>query len=243
MSLYGGTGRCVRQIERALQTPLITQLESRHTKHLVAKFVDRWLNRGLEADRSITLRIGWPLFLIPLVFLNQMLAPHPVWVVFLVTLCGLYALSYLWVRTQAPAVSLTRRRIGTILVAGDLLQEEFELRNSSSIPVLWAEFLDESTVPGYEVGRVVACGGDSFYRWRAEVLCKQRGVFRLGPHTLRLQDPLGLFVVMVVNHTEDAVVIYPRVVHLPPLQLPRGNSQGSDRQRRPLVLGQQGTRR
>jgi uncharacterized protein (DUF58 family) len=238
MLLYGGTGRCVRQIERALQTPLTTHIQNRHPKHLVhlvTKSVDRWLNRGLDVDRSITLRVGWPLFLIPLVFFNQMLAPHPVWVVFLVTLCGLYALSYLWVRTQAPAVSLTRRRIGTILVAGDLLQEEFELHNSSPLPVLWAEFLDDSTVPGYEVGRVVACGGESFYRWRAEVLCKQRGVFRLGPHSLRLQDPLGLFVVTVVNRTEDAVLIYPRVVHLPPLQMPRGNAQGSDRQRRPLL--------
>jgi uncharacterized protein (DUF58 family) len=214
---------------------LITQLENRSPKRLAAEFVSRWLNRGLDAECSITLRIGWPLFLIPLVFLNQVLAPHPVWVVFLVTLCGLYALSYLWVRNQAPAVVITRKRIGSILVAGDLLQEEFELQNSSPLPVLWAEFLDESTVPGYEVGRVVACGGESFYRWRAEVLCKQRGVFRLGPHTVRLQDPLGLFVMTVVNRTEDAVLIYPRVVHLPPLQLPRGNAQGSDRQRRPLL--------
>jgi hypothetical protein len=85
------------------------------------------------------------------------------------------------------------------------------------------------------VGRIVACEGNNAYRWRAEVLCKQRGLFRLGPHLLRLQDPLGLFTVTVVNRHEDIVVIYPRVVHLPYLHLPRGDAQGADRQRRPLL--------
>lgn len=229
----------MRQIETVVQTPLSIQTETDQSNSVPRNFVKRlltaWINRGLESDRHIELRISWPLILIPLVLLNQLVAPHPVWVVFLVTLCGLYALSYLWVRSQAPAVSLTRRRIGAILVAGDLLQEEFELTNSSPLPVLWAEFVDESTLPEYTVGRVIACSGDSFYRWRAEILCKQRGVFRLGPHTLRLQDPLGVFVMTVVNRAVDAVLIYPRVVHLPPLQLPRGNAQGSDRQRRPLL--------
>ncbi|MCC6456501.1 MAG: DUF58 domain-containing protein [Caldilineaceae bacterium] len=195
----------------------------------------RWLNRNLPADRRIELRIGWPLWLIPLMLINQLVAPHIVWVVFLVALAGFYVVSYLWVRSQAPAVMLTRRRIGAILVAGDLLQEEFELKNDSMLPLLWAEFIDESTVPEYRVGRVVACEGQSFARWRAEVLCKRRGLFRLGPHLLRFQDPLGLFVVTAVNPHEEIVVIYPRVVHLPHLQLPRGNAQGADRQRRPLL--------
>lgn len=204
-------------------------------RNVVRRVLNTWINRGLEPDRHIELRIGWPLLLIPVVMLNQLVSPHPVWVVLLVTLCGLYGLGYFWVRSQAPAVSLTRRRVGSILVAGDLLQEEFELTNSSPLPVVWAEFIDESTLPDYTVGRVVACSGESFYRWRAEVVCKQRGLFRLGPHRLRLQDPLGIFVVTILSRAVDAVVIYPRVVHLPPLQLPRGNAQGNDRQRRPLL--------
>jgi len=89
-------------------------------------------------------------------------------------------------------------------------------------------------LPGYEAGRVIACGALSSYRWRAEVECKQRGVFRLGPHRLHLQDPLGLFDLQVDFPHHDVVLIYPRVVELPRLALPHGNTQGSDRRRRPL---------
>lgn len=194
----------------------------------------RVLNRNLPEHSQVDLRIGWPLLLLPIVLLNQIFAPHPVWVVLSVTLAGLYALGYLWVRSLAPALEVERTRVGTILVAGDLLQEEFELRNLSRLPVLWAEFVDQSNLPGYEAGRVVACGALSFYRWRAEVECRQRGVFRLGPHTLHLQDPLGLFDLRVDFPYQDIVLIYPRVVELPRLALPHGNTQGSDRRRRPL---------
>jgi uncharacterized protein (DUF58 family) len=201
----------------------------------LAAMLTRWLNRDLPDDRTITLRIGWPLWLLPLILLNQLVAPHVVWVVFLIALGGFYLVGYLWVRTQAPAVELSRRRVGSILVAGDMLQEEFLLRNSRALPVLWAEFIDQSNVPNYKVGRIVACEGDNLYRWRTEVLCQQRGLFRLGPHSLRLQDPLGLFSVLIVNRTSEIVLIYPRVVHLPEVYLPRGNSHGADKQRRPIL--------
>jgi uncharacterized protein (DUF58 family) len=204
-------------------------------KNPLRALVSRWLNRGLPSDRRIDLRIAWPIWLIPVVLLNQVVAPHAVWVVFFIALCGFYLLGYLWVRNQAPAIALLRRRLGSILVAGDLLQEEFELKNESALPLLWAEFIDDSNVPDYGVGRIVACEGNSLYRWRTEVLCKQRGLFQLGPHLLRLQDPLGLFAVTIVNRYEEIVLIYPRVVHLPYLHLPRGNTQGGDRQRRPIL--------
>src|SRR5690606_33121426 len=152
--------------------------------------IEHLLNRGLPETSRIRLRIGWPLWVLPIVVFNQLLAPHPVWVVLCVTLAGLYGLGYLWARSQAPAIALDRHRLSSILVAGDLLQEEFEFRNESRLPVLWAEFIDHSTLPGYQPGRVVACGAGSAYRWRVETECKQRGVFRLGPHTLNLQDPL-----------------------------------------------------
>jgi hypothetical protein len=153
----------------------------------------------------------------------------------LISLTGFYLVAYLWVRIQTPSLTLKRRRIGSILVAGDMLQEEFSLSNDSQLPLLWAEFIDASNVPDYAAGRVVACEGDNVYRWRSEMLCKRRGVYRLGPHLLRTHDPLGLFRVIIDDGSTDVVVIYPRVVHLPPVHLPHGNAQGGDRQRRPML--------
>lgn len=232
----------MRQTRTVVQTPLSRDDDAvlaRPTwwvmRNPLRKMVARWLNRDLAPDRQISLQIAWPLWLLPLVLLNQLIAPHVVWVVLLIALCGFYVVGYFWVRVQTPALTLTRRRVGSILVAGDLLQEEFELKNSSPLPLLWAELHDDSTVPGYNVGRVVACEGENVYRWRTEVLCKQRGLYRLGPHKMQLQDPFGFFAVTVANSADEIVLIYPRVVHLPPVQLPHGNSQGSDRHRRPLL--------
>lgn len=201
----------------------------------LAAAVTRWLNRDMPEDRWIELRIGWPLLLIPIMLVNQLVAPHLVWVVLIVALSGFYLTGYWWVKYQTPGLALSRKRVGALLVAGDMLQEEFELRNRSHLPVLWAEFIDHSNVPDYNVGRIVACEGDNAYRWRTEVLCKRRGMFRLGPHLLRTQDPLGLFAATIVDPSEDIVLIYPRVVHLPRLALPHGNTQGGERQQRPML--------
>ncbi len=191
-------------------------------------------NHGLPPHVRITHRVIWPLFIIPIALLNQIVTPHPIWLVLLIMLAGMYGLSYYWVRSQAQAVTLRRVRIGTLLVAGDILREEFELRNDSSLPVLWAEFIDQSNLPNYEPGRVVACGGNGSYRWNTQIECRQRGVYQLGPHMVSLGDPFGLFTVKLEFDQTEIVLIYPRVAHLPPLTLPAGNTGGAARRRRPL---------
>src|SRR5437763_17123687 len=82
----------------------------------------RW-NRDLPPHERINHRMIWPLFIAPFALLNQLVTPHPIWVVLLVMLAGMYGISYYWVRSQAQAVTLRRTRIGTLLVAGDALRE------------------------------------------------------------------------------------------------------------------------
>lgn len=191
-------------------------------------------NRGFPDHVRITHTILWPLLLAPLLLLNQLVTPHPVWVVLLVTLVSLYATALFWVRQQALLVTLTRRRTGALLVAGDELHEEFELRNESVLPVLWAEFLDHSDLPDYNPGRVIGCGSNTSYRWTAKMACRRRGVYRLGPHQLILGDPFHLFTLTINVADRETVLIYPRVLHLPAVQLPIGSTTGSARRQRPL---------
>ena len=192
-------------------------------------------SRGLPPTTGIRLLVGWPLLLLPLLVFSQIVTPHPVWVVLLVVLSVLYVAAYCWVRSQVQTVVFTRRRQGSVLVAGDLLREEFALENHSRLPVLWAEFIDASDLPGYQPGSVVAApvGGD--YRWWKEVECARRGVFRLGPHRLRLGDPFGLFDAEIVYDRSETLLIYPRVVQLPQVALPRGAAGGVAARRRPLL--------
>jgi hypothetical protein len=151
----------------------------------------RLWSRKLPAATTIELQIGWPLLLLPFLLFGQLVTPHPVWIVLLVTIAALYAIGYAWVREQVQGVRFTRRRAGAILVAGDQLHEEFAVVNASGLPLLWAAFIDASDLPGYAPGIVVACGANQDYRWRTTAECARRGLFRLGPHRLELGDPLA----------------------------------------------------
>jgi uncharacterized protein (DUF58 family) len=192
-------------------------------------------NRNLPAHVTIRPQLIWPLLLLPIVILNQLVTPHPIWVVLLVTLVGLYGIAIGWVRGLAEQVTVQRKRVGTILVAGDQLEEEFVLTNTSALPILWAEVRDASTMPDYQPGRVVGCGGNNSYRWNSTVICRRRGVYRLGPHQLHLADPLGFFSLTIDFSQSDTVVIYPRVLRLPTVLMPQGNQSGTARRRRPLL--------
>ena len=63
-------------------------------------------------------------------FSARLVTPHPVWVVLLVTLVSLYGAAFAWARSQATAMSFERHRQGAVLVAGDLLREDFVLANA-----------------------------------------------------------------------------------------------------------------
>jgi uncharacterized protein (DUF58 family) len=196
--------------------------------------ITRFLNRELPPDQQIQPRLLWPLYLCPWLLLIHLLNPSPIWVLLIITLLGVYAAAYFWVRRQAGTIRLERRRRGTMLVAGDSLQEEFVLHNEGILPLIWLEFDDDSYLPGYNPSQVVSCGANQKYTWRAEATCEQRGVFRLGPHRLTAGDPFGLFRVEVQGRGSEALLVYPRVAQLPPMELPRGALVGRDRRRRPL---------
>ena len=198
-------------------------------------------NRGLPGHTRITHHLSWPLWLLPIALVNQLITPHPIWIVTFLVVAGVYAIGYYWVRSQAKRVTLTRKRVGTLLVAGDALREEFEVSNASELPVLWAEFVDASTLPGYNPGRVVAASSQSSYRWHADVICQQRGLYQLGPHRLILGDPFHLFSLELDFAQRDVVLIYPRVAYLPPVILPQGSASGGTRRQRPLWGGMPAT--
>jgi uncharacterized protein (DUF58 family) len=199
-----------------------------------SRLLARLLNRNLPPDRHISLQTAWPLFLLPWFLVLQLIDPSPLWMVLLVSALGFYTIGFLWVRAQANSFSLTRRRLGVMLVAGDSLREDFTLHNHSSLPVLWAVFEDFSYLPGYNPSQVVSCGGGDVAHWHREAICRQRGLFRLGPHRLQSGDPFGLFRLEILGDQQESLLVYPRVAHLPHLELPRGRSAGRQRRQRLL---------
>jgi uncharacterized protein (DUF58 family) len=145
---------------------------------------------------------------------------------------GLTALSYYWIRQLSRHVSASRElRFGWVQV-GDRLEERFALGNESWLPILWAEVADESDLPGYEIARVASCGGRSTVQWTTAAECRQRGIYALGPWSIHLSDPFGMFSITVRREEVQAIAVYPPVVHLPEITLPRGLAAGGARTRR-----------
>jgi uncharacterized protein (DUF58 family) len=134
--------------------------------------------------------------------------------------------SYAWVRHLLPAIALQRSLANAWAEVGDQLEETWELRNASRLPLIWLEIDDVSTVPGYTAQRIAAAGPGEIQRWQTAARCTRRGIYGIGPLTLRLSDPLGIFGASWKQGQSRQIVVYPALVRLPNLLPPRGLSGG-----------------
>ena len=167
--------------------------------------------------------------LLPALFLMQLVIPNRAWSFLLLGLGGTLALSYLWARQMAASLILTREQHYGWVHVGDLLEERFSMRNDSLLPATWVEIDDHSDLPGYSAHSVRSADGHQTIKWRTDGICRQRGLFTLGPWQAHVSDPLGLFQVTFDFPESRTILVYPPIVHLPTLRLPRGAAVGAGR--------------
>lgn len=180
-------------------------------------------------QRSLQLTSPLPLILIALLLCLQLTNPSTAWSWPLVGLAATLVIAYVWARQMRDRVIASRELHGTWVVVGDVLQEHFHLQNDSFLPVLWAEVVDASNVPGYSANRVETVSAHDARRWQMSGVCQRRGLFTLGPWELHLGDPLGFFHVVHRYPDTYGLLVYPRIMYLPALHLPRGAAEGPSR--------------
>jgi uncharacterized protein (DUF58 family) len=184
---------------------------------------------------TIRPRSRTPVTLAVLLVLLQLFSPHRAWVILLCGVGGMTLAAYLWARSLARSVRVTRSLRYVWAQVGDLLEERFALLNRGEWPVLWAEVDDESNLPDYPSRRVVAASGRQTSRWRVSTVCKRRGMFTLGPWTVRIQDPFGFFTVTQRYEQIHSLLVVPPVMELPSVVLPRGVATGRAVARQPAA--------
>ncbi len=183
------------------------------------------------ADPRIRLRTRSLPVLLALLLVLQLLLPYRGWLILLIGLGGVWLLGYLWARSLARGLWLTREmRFGWAQV-GDRLAERFTIANESRLPALWVEMVDHSTLPGHQGGRATGVDGWSSTRWRKEAACTRRGLFNLGPTELRSGDPFGLYAVTLHYPASLPLMVLPPVVPLPTIQVAPGGRAGEGRRR------------
>lgn len=120
------------------------------------------------------------------------------------------------------------RRGGTHKAAvGQWFEEQVVLVNRLWVPRLWLEVKDHSTLPGHRVSQVIpGVKPRARYPWHVRTRLLVRGMFRLGPMTLRSTDPFGLFSFSETLPHDGHILVYPYTVALTFFPLPRGRFSG-----------------
>lgn len=179
---------------------------------------------------QITIVVKQPIVLIAFLISMILYVVKPVAVSAMVVtaLGGLLVFAFGWSYTMAHHVYGKRVLHYAALQVGDELEELITLTNLSFLPVLWAEFEDHSDIPGYIVSGVNAVNAKQYIHWRAHAICKQRGVYSLGPWKLITGDPIGIFCVLQVYSDHKEVLIYPSLATLPADIIPENKKMGDE---------------
>lgn len=141
-------------------------------------------------------------------------------------------LAALWTWSSGQGVRVRMSRSRDRVQAGESIIERFEVINDSAIPKLWLEVEEASDLPGHTAQFVTSLGRSSHRNWRVQTQCHRRGLYNLGPITVRSSDPFDIFHRELRFGHRRGLVVYPRALELPRYSAPPANLPGEGRFRR-----------
>ncbi len=198
-------------------------------KILAAALLRYVMKQSINRNQKLKGRI-LPAAVAALLFM-QLTFPYHGWIILLVGLGGVWLLSYVWAKSLTHNLNFNREiRFGWAHV-GDRLEERFTLINHGFIPALWVEVTDHSTIPDYTANLVTGIDGQNSNRWHTHGTCTARGIFTLGPTTLRAGDPFGLYSVTINLPQTSTLTVTPPIVPLPSIEVASGGRVGEGRSR------------
>ncbi len=188
-----------------------------------------WRSESAAVQATIEIQSWVPFFAFGIAFLWYLFDPSPVVLVSAVVLGGMILASFLWSRAMASGVEGLRRLRFAAMQVGDELEEQIYLTNMTHLPVLWAEFVDRSNIPGYTVSSARAADSQTRVNWRAHTICTRRGIFSLGPWEMRIGEPFGILLVRQLYLQRQEILVYPPLAVLPEQLLPHRGALGDHR--------------
>lgn len=125
-------------------------------------------------------------------------------------------------RIGAPEVEVVRHLSPTLVHEGDEAAVDSRVTNLRRRPLVNAALTDDVGALGsatFQIGRLSARGSaDAGYR----IVCRPRGVYRVGPATVTVTDPLGFAVTEQTVDSVDRLIVYPAVEDLKGFPITRG---------------------
>ncbi len=131
---------------------------------------------------------------------------------------------------QAPKHLIYRRQLSTQeAFVGDNVTLKIRIENRKPLPVFWLKCEDEvpdsrtfGSLPStnHYTQSKATLHNTVHLKWfegverEFEISCNRRGIFRLGPVTVEVGDPLGLETYRTVLHQTDTLTVYPEIMSL-----------------------------
>jgi uncharacterized protein (DUF58 family) len=112
---------------------------------------------------------------------------------------------------------------------GDVLEERISVTNSGLIPAYWVEIEDQTDIPGQKKSIGTSVNANNSTSWEKKLLCTRRGLYRLGPTTVRTSDLFGLFQLSIHDPTAAHILITPPILPLPQIEVASGGQAGDGR--------------
>jgi uncharacterized protein (DUF58 family) len=178
-------------------------------------------------------RLRKPIFPILIAFLLglQLMDPSQAWTILLVGFTGTFVIAFLWARALGRDIQLRRETRLRWLQVGGQIEERITLSNGFSFPAAWVEFIDQSTLPGFNASRSTSINSGYFDQWTFTATCKQRGLFYLGGATILTGDPFGIFEVIIHASKRTSILVLPQIATLPELLIAPSGSHGDGQPR------------
>jgi uncharacterized protein (DUF58 family) len=164
--------------------------------------------------------------------------------------------SWLWSRWSLRAVTYRRKLSSTRVFRDETVTLGLELVNKKILPLAWIEAEDEFPDRLRATARRATPASNPTVlllpyltslrpyervAWTATLRCPHRGVFAIGPVTLRSGDIFGFGRSEATLPGRDTIIVYPRVVPLAELGIPPRGAFGDARTRRALLPDPQRT--
>lgn len=204
----------------------------------------------MKRDPNVQIQLSsWllPLLTAALILL-QIVRPYKGWLVLLIGLGGAWIVGWFWAWRLSRGLRLIREmRYGWAQV-GDRVEERFQLINTSIVAAPWVEVIDHSTLPtggapntgdrgsiwfddNATANRVASMGSRDTARWYVGAVCARRGVFTIGPTTVRTGDPLGLCTLNLHDPATTTLLVMPPILPLPAIEVAPGGRVGEGKPR------------
>lgn len=140
-------------------------------------------------------------------------------------LIALFVIAVAWSILSARSVRLERRLQEGAAVVGARFEERFTVTRRGFLPAPWVEIVDHGTIPGYQPGRVISLRREPA-SWVAQGVHRKRGWVAVGPTSVRVRDPFGIWCAERRLEGRHVVLVRPQVKQLPPLALPAAHHSG-----------------